>query len=30
MKEWLVAGAGVPPWVELAREADRFVSKGWF
>jgi hypothetical protein len=28
MKEWLVAGKGAPPWVELAREAHRFVSKG--
>jgi TfoX/Sxy family transcriptional regulator of competence genes len=28
MKEWLVAGEKAPPWIELAREAHRYVRAG--
>jgi hypothetical protein len=28
MKEWVVVGAGRAPWVELAKEAYRFVKRG--
>ncbi len=28
MKEWVVVGAGKADWVELAREAYRFVKQG--
>ena len=28
MKEWLVAGAGAPDWLELAKEAYEFVKRG--
>jgi len=28
MKEWVAVGAGKVPWVELAREAYRFVKSG--
>jgi len=28
MKQWVAVGAGRAPWVELAREAHRFVKGG--
>jgi len=28
MKEWVAVGAGTKPWVELAKEARRFVKRG--
>jgi hypothetical protein len=28
MKEWVSVDEGGPPWLELAREAHRFVKTG--